>query len=364
MTEKSDDPRDGLVSQPMDRRRFFGRAAAAGAAVAIPSWLLAACGGPSAQSASGGSAAGAGTTLKATHGTGLCNMGIFLLKEHNLAKDDGVNVDFVVTPTNADIVTLFGAGQVDMSLIPYTQFMTLYDKGAPVTIVAGGGIQGCVITAQRGIKNAADLRGKTLGTFQADTLEMLPYDYLKKAGMSFKDVSVRYFGTSPELAQAFIGGAIDSMCHIEPYATQALKARAGSVKLSDGTDVYGPGYTDCVLAVRNPLLQRQPGAIKAVIKGLFKAQQQAEQDRAGAVKATVGTYFKTSVADAFDASTKQPNVVDQRNKSQFMLARAQNMMELGYLKKMPDEKIFDWSLLQQVINENAALYNSLQRKTA
>ncbi|MGW3622998.1 ABC transporter substrate-binding protein [Streptomyces sp. NPDC000880] len=358
------DNRPGIAGTSLDRRQLFRRTAAAGAAVAIPSWLLTACGSAqSGSTASSGGAAGAKQTLKATHGTGLCNLSMFLLKERGLAKPD-VDVQFVVTPTNADIVTLFGAGQVDMSLIPYTQFMTLHDAGAPVTIVAGGGVQGCVIVAQPGIKSAQDMRGKTLGTFQADTLEMLPYDYLKKAGMSFKDVKVRYFGTSPELAQAFTSGSIDAICHIEPYATQALKGRPGSVKLSDGTDVYGTGYTDCVLAVRNPLLQENPDAVKAVIKGLFKGQQQTEQDREGAVKATTGTYFKASLADVLLASTKQPNVTDQRDKAQFMLDRAKNMMELGYLKKLPDEKIFDWTLLEQVIKENPDLYTSLKLKTA
>ena len=251
-----------------------------------------------------------------------------------------------------------------MSLIPYTQFMTLTDAGAPVTIVAGGGVEGCSILAQPGIKTAADLKGKTLGTFQADTLEMLPYDYLKKAGMSFKDVNVRYFGTSPELAQAFISGSIDSICHIEPYTMQAKNAVPGSVVLSNGVDVYGRHYTDCVLAVRNTLLQENPAAVKAVIKGLITAQQQAERDRRSAVQATAGTYFKTSVEDALDASTKQPNVVDQRSKSQFMLDRAVGMQDLGYLKKSPDQKIFDWSLLEQVIAENDGLYKTLKVQSA
>jgi NitT/TauT family transport system substrate-binding protein len=346
------------LTGPMARRTFFRRAAATGVAVAVPSWMLSAC------ASTGGSPGAATGALKATHGTGLCNLGIFLVKERNLAQADGATLEFVVTPTNADIVTLFGAGQVDVSLIPYTQFMTLRDAGAPVTIVAGGGIQGCAIVAQPGINTAADLRGKTLGTFQADTLEMLPYDYLKKVGLSFRDLSVRYFGTSPELAQAFISGSIDSMCHIEPYATQALKARPGAVKLSDGTDVYGPGYTDCVLAVRNELLTQNPKAVKALIKGLLVAQQQAERDRPSAVQATVGTYFKTSLADVLDASTKQPNVVDQRDKTRFMLDRAVGMKDLGYLKKLPDQQIFDWTRLEQVIQENQSLYHSLQRTSA
>lgn len=342
---------------PLSRRRLFARSAKVGVGVAVPAWLLAACGGGA---ASGGAAAGGAVVVKATHGTGLCNLGIFLEKERKLAK--GVDLKFVVTPTNADIATLFGAGQVEASLLPYTNFMTLSDQGAPLKIVAGGGVQGCVICAQPGIDGAAKLRGKTLGTFQADTLEMLPYDYLKKHGMSFKDVKVKYFGTSPELAQAFISGKIDVISHIEPYATQALRAVKGSVMLSNGVDVYGPGYTDCVFAVSERLLDRSPEAVKSMIKGLMMAQKQAEADRAAAVRLTTPKYYKASVADVLDASRKQPNVVDQRGMARFMLDRAVNLLELGYIKKMPQQSIFEFGPLEETIAENGALYDALKRK--
>lgn len=222
---------------------------------------------------------------------------------------------------------------------------------------------GCVIVGQKGINSQPDLKGKTLGTFQADTLEVLPFDWLKKAGMSFKDVNVKYFGTSPELAQAFIGGNIDSMCHIEPYATQALKAAAGSVKLSDGTDVYGTQYTDCVLAVQNKLLTDSPDAVKALIKALMVAQHQAETDRPAAVKDTVGKYYKASYADVLDASTKQVLAVDQRQHADFIIERGQVMKDLGYIKTLPDKSVFKFDLLEQAIKENAELYSSLKIKS-
>ncbi len=343
----------------LDRRTFVRRGLGFGVAVGLPSWVLSACGG---SGPGGGSASAAGAAIKATHGTGLCNLGIFLEKERGLAK--GVDLKFVITPTNADIATLFGAGQVDASLIPYTNFMTLYDQGAPVRVVAGGGVQGCVVCAQPGITNAGALRGKSLGTFQADTLEMLALDYLRKNALSFKDVKVRYFGTSPELASAFIAGKIDAISHIEPYATQALRAVKGSVKLTDGTDVYFPGYTDCVLAVRQPLIKDHPAAVKALIKGLMVAQRQAETDRSAAVKLTTGPYYKASYADVLDASTKQPNVVDQRRNTKFILERARSLKDLGYIKKLPGVDIFDYSLLEQVINEEPALYKSLKLRYA
>ena len=348
--------RDGLFYQNFSRRNFL-KSSTAGAAVsiAIPAALAGLLMPTSAFAA---------TTLKATHGSGFCNMGMFLAKERKLTVADGVELEFVVAPSNTEITTMFGAGLVDISMIPYSNFMTLYDAGAPVKIVAGGGVQGCIIVAAEGIKSAADLKGKTFGTFQADTLEVLPYDYLKKAGLSFKDVKIKYLDTSPELAQAFMAGALDAICHIEPYATQCVLGRKGATVLSDGIDVYGKGYSDCVLAVRTPLIEQNPAAVRAVIKALFVAQSQAETDKAAALKDTVGKYYKTSMEAAIDASGKQPLVVDQRNQTQFIIDRGVSMQELGYVKKLPDSRAFDWSLMEKVIADNKSLYDSLKLKSA
>ncbi|NPU63539.1 ABC transporter substrate-binding protein [Bradyrhizobium sp. 83012] len=348
--------RDGTFYRSFSRRNFIKTSvAAATATVAIPAHLATLLTPTPAMAA---------TVIKATHGSGFCNMGIFLAKERNLTIADGVELEFVVTPSNTEITTMFGAGLVDISMIPYSNFMTLYDAGAPVKIVAGGGVQGCIIVAKDGIKSAADLKGKTFGTFQADTLEVLPYDYLKKAGLSFKEVDIKYLDTSPELAQAFMAGALDAICHIEPYATQCVQQRKGATVLSDGTDLYGKGYSDCVLAARTPLIEKNPAAVKAVIKALMVAQSQAEADKAAALKDTVGKYYKTSMEAAIDASAKQPIVVDQRSQTQFIIDRGVSMKELGYVKKLPDQGAFDWSLLEAVIADNKALYDGLKLKSA
>ena len=150
-------------------------------------------------------------------------------------------------------------GQVDVGLMPYTSFMALYDAGAPVKIVAGGGVEGCAIVARPGLDTPEKLKGKTLGTFQLDTLEVMPYDYLKKHGVSFKDVKVRYMGNTPEAVEAFKAGALDWICTIEPYASALVNDVKGAVMLTDGIDLYGKGYTDCVLAARAEPDQGQPG---------------------------------------------------------------------------------------------------------
>ena len=168
----------GLPKNAVSRRTFLKTSALGTIVIALPAGMS--------------GAAHAATTVKGTHGNGFCNAAFFITHARQLAKEDGLTLEFVNTPSFADQVTFLGTGQVDVSVLPYTNFMALYDAGAPVKIVAGGGVQGVFIVAQPGLDSPAKLKGKTLGTFQNDTLEVLPYDWLKKNGVSYKDITVRY----------------------------------------------------------------------------------------------------------------------------------------------------------------------------
>jgi NitT/TauT family transport system substrate-binding protein len=311
-----------------------------------------------------GSGHAAESHIKSIHGSGFCNLNYFLTNALQTAQEDGLIIDFVMTPTNADMVTFIGTGQVDAGLMPYTSFIALHDAGAPVTIVAGGGIQGVVLIAQPGLDTPEKLKGKTLGTFQMDTLEVLPYDWFKKHGVSFKDVTVRYMGNTPESVEAFKAGALDIICTIEPYGTALLNDMKGTVMLSDGTDIYGPGYTDCVLAVRNDLIKQNPAGLKALIKGMMKAQLMAETKPEETLKLLVGPYYKTSMENARIAMAKQPSVVDARGQTQFILDRTESLKEMGYIKSKPGRDAIDWTLLEEVIAENKDLYSQLKYKAA
>ena len=340
-----------LESMDFSRRKFMQSSGAAVLTMGVGSSLF-------------GGAAHAAGELKSTHGTGFCNLNIFLAHAMQFSKEDGVELKFVNTPTFAEQVTFLGIGQVDLGLMPYTSFIALFNAGAPVKIVAGGGIEGCVIVSRPGLDTAQKLKGKTLGTFQLDTLEVMPYDWLKKNGVAFKDVNVRYMGSTPEAVEAFKAGAIDWICTIEPYGTALLNDVKGSHKLSDGRDIYGEGYTDCVLACRANLIKESTAGLKAIIKGMMKAQHMAETQQAETLKKLVGTYYKTSMENATLAMGKQPAVVDARKQTDFILQRTDSLIEMGYIKNKPGRDAIDWSLLEQVIAENQDLYSKLKYKAA
>ncbi len=344
-------PLPDLRELNFNRRRVLTGAGAAALTIAMGPFM-------------GDARAAGSSTIRSSHGTGFCNLNFFLTTALQLGQQEGVTLDMIVTPTFADQITFLGAGQADAGLIPYTNFIALREAGAPVKIVAGGGIEGCTLIAQPGLDSPEKLKGKTLGTFQLNTLEILPYDWLKKHGVKFSDINVRYMGSTPEAAEAFKAGAIDLFSAIEPYGTALVNDVKGAVMLSDGTDIYGKGYTDCVFVVREDVIQGNPKAVKGIIKAMMQAQLMAETEPQEALNKLVGPYYKTSMANAKLAMAKQPSVVDARNQTQFILDRVDSLIEMGYIKKKPSASAIDWTLLEQVIAENKELWNKLKYRSA
>jgi NitT/TauT family transport system substrate-binding protein len=308
--------------------------------------------------------AGAAENVKGTCGNGFCNVAFFITHARQLAKDDGLTLEFVNTPSFADQVNFLGTGQVDVSVLPYTSFMALYDAGAPVKIVAGGGVQGVYIIAQPGLDTPAKLKGKTLGTFQNNTLEVLPYDWMKMNGVAYRDVTVRYMDSIGDMLAAFKAGSIDIASTIEPYGSALLNDVKGSVLLSDGIDIYGPEYTDCVLAASTTVLAKDPKSVKALIKAMLKAQLLWEQNREEMLAELVGPYYKTSLEDARIGGKAQPAKVDQRAQTDFILNRVDSVMALGYIKRKPSKDAIDWTYLEAAIAEVPDVYAKLKFKSA
>jgi NitT/TauT family transport system substrate-binding protein len=340
-----------IPAAALNRRSFLkasalGTMAAAGGMMALPG------------------SARASATIKGTYGSGFCNVAFFITHAHQLGRDDGLTLELVNTPAFADQIGFLGSGQVDVSMLPYTNFMALYDAGAPVKIVAGGGVEGVSIIAQPGLDTPARLKGKTLGTFQNNTLEVLPYDWMKKNGVAYKDITVRYMDSIGDMVAAFKAGAIDIASTIEPYGSALLSDVKGSVLLSDGVDIYGPDYTDCILAASTKLIEKDPKSVKALIKAMLKAQLLWEQDRETLLTELVGTYYKTSLENARIGGKAQPAKVDQRAQTDFILNRVDSVMAMGYIKKKPGRDAIDWSLLEQAIAEVPDVYSKLKYKSA
>ncbi len=337
------------------RRRFLGLTMGTALAPAMLS-LLNSCTGGQTTGSKGGNRA-----IKFAHGAGLCNMPLFYAAEKQLFSKYGFSGAAALTPMPADVAVQLATGQVEMAVIPFTNAIAAYTQGASFQVVAGSGVEGLILVAKPEIKSFPDLKGKKIATFQADTLDVVVYDYLKKYGMTYKDVEMVYLGDSTELLNAYISGQVDAVSHIEPYATKAKTTTKGNI-LGNGTDIYGKYYPDCVLAVRNEVIQKEPDMVKDVIRVFFEAQYQIENNFEEAAKTTIGKYYKTDMASLLASAKAQPPGVDIRDKRDFMYSRAKSMLELNYIKALPDDKFVNFSLLEAVIKESPELWQRVKVK--
>jgi len=347
-----DQPTTGDVPSVLTRRSFLGRTI---------TFSVAAC---SACAAGAGPAWGQGKReIKFSHGTGLCNMPLFYAAEKKLFAKYAIESNVVLSGWAGDQAIQLATGKVEMGVIPYTNAIAAYTRSPSFAVVAGSGTQGLIMVGQPAVKTFDDMRGKRVGTFQADTLDILVYDYLKKQGMSYKDVKMQYLGNSVELTNAFIAGQLDVISSIEPYATKAVTTTKGNI-LGDGVDIYGKGYPDCVLIARKELIEKEPTVVKNVIRVFFESEVEIETNFEEAAKTTIGKYYKTDMTSLLAAAKAQPPGVDIRNKKDFMFGRAQSMKDLNYISKDPDAGFVNFKLLEEVITENPELYKKVKVKSA
>ena len=94
------------------------------------------------------------------------------------------------------------------------------------------------------------------------------------------------------------------------------------------------------------------------------AQLMTEQDTLSTLEETVGKYYKTSLESLKLAQSSQPVMIDQRNNTKFFYDRSVSMQKMGYVKITLPSKAVNWTLLEEVIAENADLYGKLELKTA
>jgi NitT/TauT family transport system substrate-binding protein len=303
-------------------------------------------------------AAHAKTVARFSHGTGLCNMPLFYAGEKKLFQKYGVDAEVVLTVPGTATIQLASA-QVEMAVIPYTSAIAAYTRSQTFSVVSGSGIQGLMVVAKPGLKSFGDLRGKKVGAQQADTLDIMLHDYLKKQGMTYNDVQMQYIADTFELTNAFIAGQLDAIAIIEPYATKARTATGGAI-LGDGIDMYGAGYPDCTLLAQKKFSAREPEIVKNVIRAFFEAEYEIESNIEEAARTTIGKYYKTDMASLLTAARAQPPEVDIRDKRDFMFGRAQSMRELNYISKDPDRDFMNFTFLDSVIKESPELWQKVK----
>lgn len=149
------------------------------------------------------------------------------------------------------------------------------EQGFDVKLFAGshGGCQSILVQPESGIKTLADLKGKTIGTFDVMSPSRVAFSVaLKKAGIDpEQDVTWRVFPFDL-VAEAVLRGEADALAHMDPWAYN-WERQHGFVKVYD---TQTGSFTDrvcCVLGVNGDYYQSNRDALQRVAAANLEVHQ-------------------------------------------------------------------------------------------
>ncbi|HEV7322849.1 MAG TPA: ABC transporter substrate-binding protein [Ensifer sp.] len=149
------------------------------------------------------------------------------------------------------------------------------EQGFDVKLFAGshGGCQRLLVKPDAGITSLADLKGKTIGTFDVGSPSRVAFSVaLAKAGLDpERDVTWKVFPFDL-VAQGVLKGEADAVAHMDPWA-YSYEKQHGFLKIYDTQTGVFQDRVCCVLGVNGDYLQANKDAIRRVAAANLEIHQ-------------------------------------------------------------------------------------------
>ncbi|MFD9858589.1 ABC transporter substrate-binding protein [Streptomyces alboflavus] len=165
------------------------------------------------------------------------------------------------------------AKAVDVGAVGNTPPVFAAGAGSKISVIAAthGTAHGEVIAVPKDseLRETADLKGRSVAVAQGSSAHYQLLASLKKAGLTLKDVSVKYLQPADALA-AFSAGKVDAWAVWDPYTSQVLRGGKARV-LTDGEGVVnGLGFQVAAPGALDD--KKKSAAVADYLKRLRKAQ--------------------------------------------------------------------------------------------
>ena len=264
---------------------------------------------------------------------------LYLAKDKGFFRDEGVEVIFVDEQLDSARSEAFKEGMLDCEAGTIDLLISKRSRGAPVVAVMeldhSDGADG--IVAVQDIRTLEDLVGKRVALSWDDVGQTLLSYFLYKKGMLLDKVVV-VSRRPDEVDEAFLSGEADAVATWEPHLSHALK-RPGSHLLLSSKDA--PDTIVDTLNVREDLIKNDPQAVRALMRGWFRALKYYREHPAEA-SAIIAPYYKMS-AEQYRKDVKGLRWIDYADQaaageSDRLLATFNAINEIKFLSKRIPEK--------------------------
>ena len=181
--------------------------------------------------------------------------------------DNGLAIKDSLPLSAADAFVTFMTKKADIAWVTTGDAAQMIERDPSIKIIYvtdySDGSDGII---GRNIKVPQDIKGKTIARENLLYEKVFLRAYLKKAGLTEKDVKIKDMGAA-EAAAAFANKQVDVAVTYEPSLTKAAKTGGGNVIFSSkGTNLVAD-----VLVVRQELIKTRKPDLQAYLKAVDKA---------------------------------------------------------------------------------------------
>jgi NitT/TauT family transport system substrate-binding protein len=196
-------------------------------------------------------------------------------------------------------------GSLDMAFLGPGPAINAYAKseGEAIRLVSGATSRGAQLVVKPGIDRPQQLIGRTIASPALGNTQDIALKKWLAASQLTDVVNV----TNVESARALDGfakGQLDGAWLPEPWSSR-LVLEAGAHVLVDEQSLWPEGeFPSTVVVVRTPFLEAHPETVRAVLRGLVRAEQSATRDPARA-KQDLNTHLRKATGRALPEATTE-----------------------------------------------------------
>jgi NitT/TauT family transport system substrate-binding protein len=139
--------------------------------------------------------------------------------------------------------------------------------------------QGMVL--KKALTSPKQLEGAKLGLTKGTTATMLIETYVKKHGLDINKIGLVHM-SAPEQIPAFISGDIDGLICWEPWLYTAVQKVPGAHVMQRAPGLF---TTYNLLLASEPFLNKNPNTVRAVLRGLLRANDEIQKPAAQQIAA-------------------------------------------------------------------------------
>lgn len=202
------------------------------------------------------------------------NLFQFIAEEHDIFKEEGIQVEVTPIGNSTDAYTAIDAGQVDFGIYGTSGPLFNIASGRDFTIFGGYMITGAtpfVAKAGTEYKGLESFRGKTVAVMRFTSPDAVLRTVLYDAGFDLeKDVKIVEFKKPSEVLEAVRSGQAD----FGGLPTgEETSAEAYGLETMVYTDEMWPLHSCCRLTANSAWLKEQPEAAKALLRSYLRAAE-------------------------------------------------------------------------------------------